>query len=46
MELAVYSRFNFVKDCYVVNAEVQISFTEFRGQQNINRLKLRRTGRS
>ena len=35
MELAVYSRFNYVKDCYVLCAAVKISLTEFRGQKNI-----------
>ena len=31
---------------YVLCAEVQTSFTEFRGQQNVHRLKLRRSRRS
>ena len=30
----------------VLNPAVQISFTEFLGQRNVHRLKLRHTGRS
>ena len=38
-----YSRIHFIYDRNVLNAAIQISFTEFLGQQNINRLKLRQT---